>query len=135
MQQSNRSRKETNYDERRLDVKSSAKETLGWNSRESTRMNTSSIKVRFGSEELIIFVLQVFQTNTELTKKFLLLIQLLHYPLSFILKMAIVRDNSLLSDPSLLEKIDKLGDLNIGQHVPLPQVSPVNQHQVRCNFP
>ncbi|KAK6193509.1 hypothetical protein LQW54_012376 [Pestalotiopsis sp. IQ-011] len=36
--------------------------------------------------------------------------------------MAIVRDNSLLSDPSLLEKIDKLRDFNIGQHVPLPQL-------------
>lgn len=29
-----------------------------------------------------------------------------------------------LSDPELLEKIDKLRDLNISQHVPLPQVSP-----------
>ncbi|KAI4599478.1 hypothetical protein KJ359_001920 [Pestalotiopsis sp. 9143b] len=36
--------------------------------------------------------------------------------------MVIVRDNSLLSDPSLLEKIDKLRDFNIGQHVPLPQL-------------
>jgi hypothetical protein len=33
------------------------------------------------------------------------------------------KKGSFLSDPELLEKIDKLRDLNIGQHVPLPQVS------------
>lgn len=32
-------------------------------------------------------------------------------------------DVTTLSDPALLERIDRLRDLNIGQHVPLPQVS------------
>ncbi|KAJ4229186.1 hypothetical protein NW759_003909 [Fusarium solani] len=32
------------------------------------------------------------------------------------------RDISILSGPALLEKVDKLRDLNIGQHVPLPQL-------------
>ncbi|KAF3002299.1 hypothetical protein E8E14_002462 [Neopestalotiopsis sp. 37M] len=36
--------------------------------------------------------------------------------------MAEIRDTNLLSDPALLEKVDKLRDLNIGQHVPLPQL-------------
>ncbi|KAK8115624.1 hypothetical protein PG984_012126 [Apiospora sp. TS-2023a] len=36
--------------------------------------------------------------------------------------MAVKRDVTLLSDPALLEKVDKLRDLNIGQHVPLPQL-------------
>jgi hypothetical protein len=36
--------------------------------------------------------------------------------------MAVGRDIITLSDPALLEKVDKLRDLNIGQHVPLPQV-------------
>lgn len=36
--------------------------------------------------------------------------------------MTASRDTTLLSNPALLEKIDKLRDLNIGQHVPLPQV-------------
>jgi hypothetical protein len=36
--------------------------------------------------------------------------------------MAVGRDIINLSDPALLEKVDKLRDLNIGQHVPLPQV-------------
>ncbi|KAF7535638.1 hypothetical protein G7054_g5245 [Neopestalotiopsis clavispora] len=36
--------------------------------------------------------------------------------------MAVTRDTNLLSDPALLEKVDKLRDLNIGQYVPLPQL-------------
>ncbi|VUC38166.1 unnamed protein product [Clonostachys rosea] len=36
--------------------------------------------------------------------------------------MANNRNTSFLSDPALLEKVDKLRDLNIGQHVPLPQL-------------
>lgn len=36
--------------------------------------------------------------------------------------MTVSREISTLSDPALLEKVDKLRDLNIGQHVPLPQV-------------
>lgn len=36
--------------------------------------------------------------------------------------MTVSRDITILSDPTLLEKVDKLRDLNIGQHVPLPQV-------------
>ncbi|SCO76713.1 related to RBTMx2 protein [Fusarium oxysporum] len=32
------------------------------------------------------------------------------------------RNTNILSDPALLEKVDKLRDLNIGQHVPLPQL-------------
>ncbi|KAJ4203156.1 hypothetical protein NW767_005266 [Fusarium falciforme] len=36
--------------------------------------------------------------------------------------MNVSRDISILSDPALLEKVDKLRDLNIGQHVPLPQL-------------
>lgn len=36
--------------------------------------------------------------------------------------MAIRRDNATLSNPAMLGKIDQLRDLNIGQHVPLPQV-------------
>jgi hypothetical protein len=36
--------------------------------------------------------------------------------------MTVSREVTTLSDPSLLEKVDKLRDLNIGQHVPLPQV-------------
>ncbi|KAG4254545.1 dynamin family protein [Fusarium proliferatum] len=35
------------------------------------------------------------------------------------------RNTSFLSDPALLEKVDKLRDLNIGQHVPLPQLAVV----------
>ena len=34
----------------------------------------------------------------------------------------------MLSNPALLEKVDKLRDLNIGQHVPLPQVK-LEKHQ------
>ncbi|KAL1867172.1 hypothetical protein VTK73DRAFT_4284 [Phialemonium thermophilum] len=37
-------------------------------------------------------------------------------------KMTVYRDTVLLSDPTLLAKIDNLRDLNIGQHVPLPQL-------------
>ena len=37
--------------------------------------------------------------------------------------MTVSREVTTLSDPMLLEKVDKLRDLNIGQHVPLPQVS------------
>ncbi|RDW63442.1 hypothetical protein BP6252_10987 [Coleophoma cylindrospora] len=36
--------------------------------------------------------------------------------------MAVGRDIMLLSNPTWLEKVDKLRDLNIGQHVPLPQL-------------
>ncbi|KAH6648210.1 P-loop containing nucleoside triphosphate hydrolase protein [Truncatella angustata] len=36
--------------------------------------------------------------------------------------MSVSWDTILLSNPVLLEKIDKLRDLNIGQHVPLPQL-------------
>ncbi|KAI0129735.1 P-loop containing nucleoside triphosphate hydrolase protein [Xylariales sp. AK1849] len=36
--------------------------------------------------------------------------------------MAIAQDIILLSNSKLLEKVDKLRDLNIGQHVPLPQL-------------
>ncbi|KAI1875074.1 uncharacterized protein JN550_002503 [Neoarthrinium moseri] len=36
--------------------------------------------------------------------------------------MTVTRENILISDPKLLEKVDKLRDLNIGQHVPLPQL-------------
>ncbi|ETS84349.1 hypothetical protein PFICI_02374 [Pestalotiopsis fici W106-1] len=36
--------------------------------------------------------------------------------------MTMVQDTNLLSDPALLEKVDRLRDLNIGQHVPLPQL-------------
>lgn len=36
--------------------------------------------------------------------------------------MAVSRDITTLSSPTLLEKIDKLRELNIGQHVPLPQL-------------
>jgi hypothetical protein len=39
-----------------------------------------------------------------------------------LLNMNVSHDISILSDPPLLEKVDKLRDLNIGQHVPLPQV-------------
>jgi hypothetical protein len=39
------------------------------------------------------------------------------------LLIMINKKGSFLSDPELLEKIDKLRDLNISQHVPLPQVS------------
>ena len=37
--------------------------------------------------------------------------------------MTVSRDIIMLLNPALLEKVDKLRDLNIGQHVPLPQVS------------
>lgn len=37
-------------------------------------------------------------------------------------KMVASTDAMCLSNPDLLTKIDKLRDLNIGQHVPLPQV-------------
>ncbi|KAF5001166.1 hypothetical protein FGRMN_1190 [Fusarium graminum] len=37
-------------------------------------------------------------------------------------KPSITGKQSFLSDPELLEKVDKLRDLNIGQHVPLPQL-------------
>jgi hypothetical protein len=37
--------------------------------------------------------------------------------------MAVIRDPNLLSDPTLLEKVDRVRDLSIGQDVPLPQVS------------
>jgi hypothetical protein len=33
------------------------------------------------------------------------------------------KKGSFLSDPELLEKVDKFRDLNINQHVPLPQAS------------
>ncbi|PTB43657.1 hypothetical protein M441DRAFT_134816 [Trichoderma asperellum CBS 433.97] len=36
--------------------------------------------------------------------------------------MTISRDPVILSNPALLERVDKLRDLNIGQHVPLPQL-------------
>ncbi|KAL6910136.1 P-loop containing nucleoside triphosphate hydrolase protein [Trichoderma evansii] len=36
--------------------------------------------------------------------------------------MTISRDVIILSNPALLERVDKLRDLNIGQHVPLPQL-------------
>jgi hypothetical protein len=36
--------------------------------------------------------------------------------------MTVNREIITLSNPTLLEKVDKLRDLNIGQHVPLPQV-------------
>lgn len=36
--------------------------------------------------------------------------------------MTASQDNITLSNPALLEKIDRLRDLNIGQHVPLPQL-------------
>ncbi|KAI5456958.1 P-loop containing nucleoside triphosphate hydrolase protein [Mariannaea sp. PMI_226] len=36
--------------------------------------------------------------------------------------MTVTGKISILSDPSLLEKVDKLRELNIGQHVPLPQL-------------
>lgn len=36
--------------------------------------------------------------------------------------MTLSRDTVLVSDPDLLDKIDKLRDLGIGDDVPLPQV-------------
>ena len=42
--------------------------------------------------------------------------------------MTVGREFTTLSDPTLLEKVDKLRDLNIGQHVPLPQVRPEGRH-------
>jgi hypothetical protein len=36
--------------------------------------------------------------------------------------MTIQQEHSQLSDPQLLDKIDRLRDLNISQHVALPQV-------------
>jgi len=36
--------------------------------------------------------------------------------------MAVSKDTMHLSSPALLEKIDRLRDLNISRHVPLPQV-------------
>lgn len=36
--------------------------------------------------------------------------------------MTVSREITTLSDPTLLEKVDRLRELNIGQHVPLPQV-------------
>ncbi|KAK8043547.1 hypothetical protein PG993_005977 [Apiospora rasikravindrae] len=47
--------------------------------------------------------------------------------------MAVNRDVTLLSDPTLLEKVDKLRDLNIGQHVPLPQ-SLCTRHATQITF-
>lgn len=37
--------------------------------------------------------------------------------------MTMIQDSNLLSDPALLEKVDKIRDLSIGQDVPLPQVT------------
>lgn len=45
-------------------------------------------------------------------------------------KMTVSRDAMLLSNPILLEKIDKLRDLNISQHVPLPQVKSGDQQPI-----
>lgn len=45
--------------------------------------------------------------------------------------MNVSRDISILSDPALLEKVDKLRDLNIGQHVPLPQVKSDDRYLLR----
>lgn len=45
--------------------------------------------------------------------------------------MTATQDINTLSNPPLLEKIDRLRDLNIGQHVPLPQVSPEVSYLVR----
>jgi hypothetical protein len=44
--------------------------------------------------------------------------------------MAVSRDTTFLSNPALLEKIDKLRDLNIGQHISLPQVISENQQRI-----